>query len=179
MRRAGGPAIKVSRRKLVGAAVGGALAWTPSAPPRETAPASHSAAALDPVIAQAAFWSEEYNARETMIEAWQALETALFRKARLANMPPASATRSGFAEARALRRLGQRIKTADKVLARQAKRIAVMRAVTPAGALAQLEMALRLQAPTDWEEDAGALLLAGVKRMRVFLCEEQTGFAGS
>jgi hypothetical protein len=55
---------------------------------------------------------------------------------------------------------------AGKKLDRQAARIVVKRANSPEGALAKIEMGLKIQGPYDWEEYAFALIQDGCEQLR-------------
>ena len=80
------------------------------------------------------------------------------------------AGRSGLPEARAMRALDRKIKSAGKKLDRRAARIVLKRVTSRReGALAKIEMGLRIQGPYDWEEYAFALIQDGCEQLRARL----------
>jgi len=77
--------------------------------------------------------------------------------------------RSGLPEARELRALTRKLNAAERKLERSATRIAQMRATSGQGALAKIEMGLKIQAPQDCEEMAWALIKGGADELREVL----------
>ena len=148
---------------LAGAArVGGASCAKPSTP----APARASVAKSDPIVAKVAEWIAVQDTREAMMLEWQDWENALCAKIKPTRMNLTQAARSGLPEARAMRALDRKIKTAGKKLDRAAGRIVLMQPISQQGALAKIELGLRIQGPYDWEDYAYALLQDGFEQLR-------------
>ena len=120
----------------------------------------------DPISAQAAEWISEHRARAAMIARWADLETILFAKCKAANLSCSGSSRSGFAEAQTMRSLDRQIKRTGNRLDRKAGLIANRDAVTPLGALAQIQLGLVVQGPYDWDDHAYALINRGVDYLR-------------
>ena len=94
---------------------------------------------------------------------WQRLETQLFRKH--GAMGPREASRRGHEEGDQMRLLDVRYTAMSRALRRQAKQLAVARPVTLAGAMAKIEMGLRLHEPLDREDCASVLLSSGFSEL--------------
>ena len=158
----------ISRRKLItGAAVAPlALDGAAQARPATSAAQRPRVARPDPIVAAVAAWMADYDAREVMIRTWQAWENALCEKIRPMGMNLTQAGRSGLPEARAMRALDGKIKIAGKKLDRAAGRIALMRPTSAHGALAKIELGLKIQGPYDWEDLAYALISDGCAELR-------------
>lgn len=158
----------ISRRKLIATATLAPLALNVAARAQAAAPAARRAIAPKPdfIVAKVAAWMAEYDARETMIRAWQDWENALCEKIRPLGMNLTQAGRSGLPEARAMRALDGKIKIAGKRLDRAAGRIALMRPTSAHGALAKIELGLKIQGPYDWEDFAYALISDGCEELR-------------
>lgn len=125
--------------------------------------------ATDPVVTAVRQWMADQHAREAMIREWQDWENALCQRIRPLPMNLSQASRSGLPEARAMRTLDRKIKTVGKKLDRRAARIVLKRVTSPEGALAKIEMGLRIQGPYDWEEYAFALIQDGCEQLRARL----------
>jgi hypothetical protein len=176
----------LSRRKLVvgalAAPVGVALAGTwagatqPSASARgvrhlnwstgPTHPASPDHSSLDPVMARASEWIAACELAAAMEAEWRGLETRLFGRAALLKMDCSLACRSGLGEARAMRALDRRIEAAYRKMRRVAGEAAAQPAVSMAGALAKIELGVRVQGEFDWREHALELIKGGVEEVR-------------
>lgn len=159
---------KLSRRKFIAGAAAAPLALDSAAhaQPAVLAPPRAIASKPDPIVAKVAAWMADYDAREAMIRRWQDWESALCEKARPMGMNLTQAGRSGLPEARAMRALDGRIEVASKKLDRAAGRIALMRPTSAHGALAKIELGLKIQGPYDWEELAHALISDGCADLR-------------
>jgi hypothetical protein len=156
---------KISRRKLIVGATAARLALgsVKTAPAKEMPP---RAAKADPIIPKVRAWMAEHDARDAMMREWQDLEVALCDRIKRTPLGLTEATRSGLPEARAMRKLGRRIKASGKRLDRAAGRIILSRAISAEGALAKIEMGMKLQGPYDWEEYAYALVLGGIGQLQ-------------
>jgi hypothetical protein len=153
----------VSRRKLVvgalAAPVGFALAGT-------WARAASEQAVFDPVVARAAEWIAACELAAAMEAEWRGLETRLFGRAAVLGMDPLLACRSGLGEARAMRALDRRIAAAYRKMQRVAGEAVAQPAVSMAGALAKIELGVRVQGEFDWREHALELIRDGVGEVR-------------
>jgi hypothetical protein len=147
---------KLSRRRLIAAAAAAPLGGAAGAPARK----------IDPVLGKVRAWIAAKDAQDRLVRDWQDLERRLCDRIRPLSMTLTRACRSGLPEARAMRALMRRIKAADRKLDRDAAQIVLMRATTQAGALAKIEMGLRLQEPLDCDEYAWALIQAGFEQLR-------------
>jgi len=168
---------KISRRKLIAGAAAAPLALNGAAhaakPGRAEAPRTGTTSPPDPVVAKAAAWMAAYDAREALIREWQHQETALFAKVKVANISVDRGMRGGMAEARAMRALDRKIKTARKKLDRDAGRIVLMRATSAQGALAKIMVGLRIQGPYDWNDEiVEALVRDGCEQLALMLERE-------
>jgi hypothetical protein len=145
--------MKVSRRSLL---LGAAAAPIPSF---DRAP--------DPVVDAVNKWLSARSSADALALRWQRLETQLFKRCKRLGLT--RALRSGLPEARELRALTRKINAAERKLERSAARIAQMRAMSGPGALAKIEMGLKIQAPQDCEEMAWALIKGGADELREVL----------
>lgn len=146
--------VVLSRRALVSGAAAASLGAGMAEP------------VTDPISAHAAEWISEHNARGAMIARWQDLETILFDKCKAANLRCSGASRSRFPEAQAMRSLDRQIKRTGNRLDRKAGLISTKGAITPLGALAQIQLGLVIQGPYDWDDHAYALINRGVDYLR-------------
>lgn len=145
--------MKVSRRTLVlGAAV---------------VPLSPKLPGADATSIAVARWHAERAAADELALRWQRLETQLIKRASPLSLT--RALRSGLPEARELRALTRKINAAERKLEVSAARIAKMRATSGQGALAKIEMGLKIQCPQDCEEMAWALIKGGADELRQLL----------
>lgn len=168
---------KLSRRNVIAGAAVAPLALNGAAhaakPGRAEAPPTAPTSNPDPVVAKAAAWMAAYDAREALIREWQDQETALFAKVKAANISVDRGMRGGMAEARAMRALDRKIKTARKKLDRDAGRIVLMRATSARGALAKIMVGLRIQGPYDWNDEiVEALVRDGCEQLALMLERE-------
>ncbi|MFT3723895.1 MAG: hypothetical protein QM773_09935 [Hyphomonadaceae bacterium] len=100
---------------------------------------------------------------------WQRLESALFVKAANRGRDCGKAVRGNSAEARAMRLLDVQITHGFKSLAAGAAEVLAIKASTLEGALAKLELGLRLQGPFDWRENARELIDDGSSELKSML----------
>jgi hypothetical protein len=130
--------------------------------------AGASSAVFDPVMARAAEWIAAYELAAAWEAEWRGLETRLFERAAGLKMDCLLACRSGLVEARAMRALDRRIEAAYREMQRVAGEAAARPAVSMAGALAKIELGVRVQGEFDWREHALELIrdgVAGVRRL--------------
>ena len=125
--------------------------------------------ATDPLVERIATWFKQRDAADALSKEWQDLEHKLALKRKTLRLDLNQATRSGLSEARQMRLLMQRLRATDRKLDRAAQRILVMRAASRQGALAKIEMALRIQAPVNSQEPAWALIRAGFEELRQYI----------
>jgi len=124
-------------------------------------------APADPIIVAISEWVSQRSDADALAQRWQRLETKLFKRCK--HLDLTRALRSGLPEARELRALTRKINAAEKKLERSAARIAEMRATSGQGALAKIEMGLRIQEPQDCEEMAWVLIKSGADELRAVL----------
>lgn len=146
---------KLRRRQFLAAATVAAI------------PSIGTTTAADPVLHATQRWFCARVATDALTFRWQKLETELFKRCR--HLGLTRALRSGLPEARALRVLTRKLNAAERKLERSAARIAQMRATSGEGALAKIEMGLKIQCPQDCEEMAWVLIRSGVDELREVL----------
>jgi hypothetical protein len=159
----------ISRRSVV---VGTTIAPLVAAAPRlpSSAPTAHSSPKqCDPVTIRVRQWAKAKDAQDELVRQWQEAEDQLCPKIRPLQISLTAAVRGRLPEAKLMRALMRKIKAADRKLDRAAARIVTMRATTPAGALAKIEMGLKIQEPLDCEEYSWALLQCGFEELRSLL----------
>ena len=105
----------------------------------------------------------------TFVLEWQALETTLFAKARLAGISCSNATERELPQAKAMRELETRIEELTTWLNAEARDVSALNAQTIPDALAKIEMGLEVQGPHDWQDPAFALLNDGLLCLRCLL----------
>ena len=123
----------------------------------------------DPVCKAVQGWLARKAEQERLEQQWQDLEHRLMKARRTSGRTFAKVNLGRSKEARAMRTLMAEIKSIDEWLEEAAKAILAMRAASPAGALALIELGLAIQEPLDCEEHAWALLRSGADRLRAFL----------
>ena len=146
---------------------------TPAAPAADIARESRGPRASqvgtplrDPVIAEVATWMAAKNAVEALQEVWSDLEHQLSLKMSPHALYRLEADRSNLPEARAMQALIRKMRAADRKLENKAEEIALVRVQSVAGALAQIELGLRIQGPYNWESSALALVRGGFAQLR-------------
>jgi hypothetical protein len=122
---------------------------------------------LDPVLDEIRAWLSDKDAQDALQREWQDAESRLLLTMKPLGMSLTQAIRARHPEAVRMRTLMKQIRALDRRLARAADRIVKMRPTTPRGALAKIEMALRIQEPQGCEEYSWALVEGGFAR----LCE--------
>lgn len=164
--------MSLSRRKLIAAVAAAPLiaASAGMAPSPQRAP--------DPVIAKVRSWVAAKEGQDALVRRWQDLENRLCDKIRPLGRGLTQASRSALPEARQMRTLMRQIRLADRKLDRAAGRLILQRAKSPEGALAKIEMGLRIQEPLDCEEHAWALLQSGFEELSLLLRDHRAPNSG-
>lgn len=121
---------------------------------------------MDITLERARRWMSIKANQETLEKAWQDLEHALSLRIKPLGLDLYEATRSELSEARAMRRLMRRIEDHDRSLDQQMRRIARRRSTSLAGALAKIEIALRMSCPAACEEVVWALVVSAAQDLR-------------
>lgn len=158
---AGGSRSHMSRRKLMA----GVLA-APIAAETVAAGDGRRQDVVDPIVAKAERWIAGKAEIEAMIFAWQDLEHVLFDKARAMKIEVDEVMRSRMPEARAMRVISRKRNAAHLALDDLATEIRFMTPVTVAGALAKIDLGLRVQDRYAWTEHAFELAEDGMIQLR-------------
>jgi hypothetical protein len=127
------------------------------------------ASSADPVVSQVRNWIAARDAQDALKRKWQDAEHCLSIRIGPLRMTLMEAASGDLPEARTMRGLMRRIKAADRKLDSAARQIVRMQPASASGALAKIEMALRILAWMDSREHAYALLHGGVERLRKLL----------
>jgi hypothetical protein len=151
----------MSRRQLMV----GALAAPVVSPALTAGGLGARQAVPDPIVAKAGMWIAGKAEIEAMIIEWQDLENVLFGKARAMKIKFHKATGSRMTEARAMRAISRKMDAAYLALEDLAAEISAMTPVSAAGALAKIDLGLRVQDPYAWNEHAFELAEDGVKHL--------------
>jgi anti-sigma factor RsiW len=120
----------------------------------------------DPLVLANARWQAARSKVDAKTAEWQKLEHRLFAKARSRAMDFAAAGKSDLPEAKAMRALDRKIRRGYLRLAESAKRVRATRATSILGALAKIELGLKVQGLFDWKANAQELLEEGVMEAR-------------
>jgi hypothetical protein len=123
----------------------------------------------DDLTVQAAQWIVTEERVAAMQLKWQVFEGLLFDKARWMKMSCEMACRSDLPEAQAMRTLDSEIEATRRWLDASAQEIRITPATTVAGAIAKIELGLKVQGPYDWQDHARELLEDGIAELRSFL----------
>ena len=129
-------------------------------------PAAGQSVKADALVSHVRAWIAERDDQDARLRQWQELEQQLAVQTRPLNMTLTQASRSGLPQARAMRDLSRKIAKAERKLERGISRIAGMPATTEAGALAKVEMGLRIWASSDDDPPYRTLLRDGVDYFR-------------
>lgn len=162
--RANACADNPSRRALIGGATTAPLFARPALP--VSLPTS---AGPDDLVSKAAEWIATEDWRDAMHEQWQDLEGLVFDEARRLNICSAEACKSDMPQAQAMRALGAKVKEAGCRIGAMAEEISLTPATTVAGAIAKIELGLRVQGPYDWQDHAFELIQGGIAELRGLL----------
>ena len=122
--------------------------------------------AADSIFDHAQRWMTAKDGQEALVKRWQDLEQALSLRSGLLDMNLEEAAQSNLFEARTMRLLMRKIERYDRSLSRQTKRIAQLRSASLSGALAKIEIALRLHYPAAGEENEWALVVSAARDLR-------------
>lgn len=156
--------MKLSRRNvLIGGLavpVAGQIAPVP-VHPIEIAPSGECS-----LLARAAEWASADERLTSMQLQWQDYESAVFDKARRMKISCARACESNWPEAQAMRALDLQITAAYAQLEALAGQIRRMRATTISGAVAKIQLGLKVQGPYDWQDHAYELVEDGLVELR-------------
>lgn len=157
---------QVSRRALMA----GALAIPATSPGlSELTVPIRAAESSDELARRAAHWIARDQHLTAMQLRWQDLEAALFRKARHLNVKREDADQGNLPEAQAMRALDGEIDGTIRWLENEAGGIRSLPATTIAGAIAKIELGIKVQGPFDWRDHALELLEDGIAEMRALL----------
>lgn len=152
---------KTSRRALITGAVTAPLAL-------DAMTRRRTKGVGDPLVKAVAAWIAARGEYEQMAIAWSELESQLATRMR-GRLSLARARRSNLADARAMRTLDKQMTLAEAGLEQGARRIKSMRPISLQGALAKLEMCLRIQGRHDWQDHAFGLAEDAFKHLRAGL----------
>lgn len=154
---------RISRRAVLAASL--------AAPVFSTAPADAAGiqgegALPDPLIAKAEAWIAARQRLDTLTLQWGRLETQVREKARKLDLDMDAARARQFPESRAMRVLDRRIEVAYRDLEGLTEESKSMRAVSVEGALAKLELSMRIQGRYSWQDHARELAEGGIAELR-------------
>ncbi len=133
----------------------------------------------DPVIDLVRDWIAGRDRQDAMVRSWQDSEHRLSIEAKASKITFTQAVDSDLPDAQLMRSLMRHIKPAERQLERSAARIIALRPTSPAGALAKIEMALRLQQHTINEDHAWALVNCATAQLRTLVHKERLGASAS
>jgi hypothetical protein len=125
-----------------------------------------TSAAPDELASKAAEWIATDSRLTALQLSWQHFETLLFAKARQLKIDCAHACQSNLPEAQAMRALDTEIEATRRQQAAAAGEISLIPATTISGAIAKLELGLKVQGPFDWQPHALELLEDGIAELR-------------
>jgi hypothetical protein len=117
-------------------------------------------------MANAAKWAIMDQALTAMERDWQDLETRLFQKAALLQVGCDAATRGDLPEAIRMQELDVLITAAYGELENGARDVGLISARTAAGAIAKIELGLKVQGGYDWKVGALELIVGGIFDLR-------------
>jgi len=120
-------------------------------------------------VTLAAEWIAADGSLTAMQLEWQEPESQLFDKAKRMKIGCERATRSNLPEAQAMRGLDARIRETLQQLAVSADEISQIPATTIEGALAKIELGMKVQGPFDWQNSALELLQDGIAELRAMM----------
>jgi hypothetical protein len=113
-----------------------------------------------------ASWTAADEKLRTMQLEWQRWESVVFDKARRMKIGCERACQSNWPEAKAMRALDPQIATASAQLRTLVGEGRRMRATTISGAVAKIQLGLRIQGPYDWQDNALELVEDGLTELR-------------
>jgi hypothetical protein len=129
----------------------------------------HPTETMDSVVDLVREWIDALSDQDALVNNWQAAEHQLSIKARRLKISLGAAARGSFPEAKSMRLLMRRIKSADRELARRATKIISMRSTSSCDALAKLDMALRMKHSSIDDDQAWELISSAVAQLRELL----------
>lgn len=121
---------------------------------------------MDVTLDRARRWMSTKDAQDALVRKWQDLEHSLSLRIKPLGLDLEKAAHSDLSEARTMRTLMRRIEDHDRSLNQQMRRLARNRAVSLAGTLAKIEVALRMSSPAACEEDVWALVASAAHDLR-------------
>lgn len=161
---------RVSRRKLMAAAVAAPVAG-PHVRGASAQPIAKNAAP-DPLIARAAEWIAANDRLDALSVEADDLQGHVFDKARALGIRGDVACRSNMPEARAMRMMKRDLVDGYRDLEQLAGDIREMRAISVAGALAKIQLGLKVQGEFDWREHALELAEDGIAELRQLTADQ-------
>lgn len=165
----------ISRRGVLGGALLAPVAQPAAAAVAQILGSDVPGPVADPLVERCAAWIASREAVDAMIREWQSLESALFDHARKMGIKTEKACRSRMPEARTMRALNRKIEVGYLDLEREAAEIRVVAARTVEGAIAKIELGLKVQGPYDWRDDALELAEEGIAELRTLRKGEISG----
>jgi hypothetical protein len=114
-------------------------------------------------------WSDQLSCLTAFVREWQKLEHCLSIRACSLGVTLSEACLSDLPEAAQMRRLESKIAATERALARRLKQIQAMPATSIDGALAKVELALKMQEPSDWRQDSWRLAQEGLVELKSFV----------
>jgi len=154
---------RISRRGVLAASLAVSVFSTASA---SAAGLQGEGALPDPLIAKAEAWIAQRQHVDALTLKWGRLETQVRVKAGNIGVEMDAALARRFSEARAMRALDRRIEVAYRDLEGLAEEAKSMRAVSVEGALAKLDLSMRIQGPYSWQDHARELAEGAIAELR-------------
>jgi len=115
----------------------------------------------DPVFDHIRAWITTKDEQDKLGRRWSRAEVKFFDRFRAEGLTHEVAEKKRWPEVRQMKALMREIKRLDRVLDRHARAIVRTPATTPRGALAKIEIALRIQDRIDFDTHAWELMSAG------------------
>jgi hypothetical protein len=151
---------RVSRRSVLGSTL--AVPLIGAAPASAGFVGMPGGGSTDPVLGLAGAWIANREQLEALIFEWQRLEKALMKKAKALGVDMDDARGGGSPEAAGMRTVDRTMDTTYGVLECLAREASGLRAVSAEGALAKVDLGLRVQGRYGWQPYALELLQGGV-----------------
>jgi len=124
---------------------------------------------VDEVFRLAERWVAAKAEQTALVRKWQRAETKFFAAFKAAELTYEDAYRRRWPEVRQMKALDREIKQLDRVLDGLAREIRRTPATTPAGALAKIEIALRIQDRIDFYTHAWELMSSGRDELKLMI----------
>jgi hypothetical protein len=125
-----------------------------------------STTAENSILDRSKRWISAKDAQETLVKRWQDLEQALSLRIGPLGLDLEEAAQSNLSEAQTMRTVMRKIETYDRSLNNESRCIAQLRSASLTGALAKIEIALRLHYPAAGEENEWALVVSAARDLR-------------